>query len=144
MILVIICFYIFSLPFLFISLPCLHAETSLGSRGGGDGHMNNGVFLRFGFDDSKSWENFNYSQRQGNEEARWVCCIYTAHVMLVSLWCIHTIGTTGVDGLIYISAWSSELLVSTIVGNSQAPWIVKRATDGLHVFIYMRLEFFFL
>lgn len=34
---------------------------------------------------------FNYSQEQSNEELRWVCCIYTALIMLVGLWCIHTI-----------------------------------------------------
>ena len=42
----------------YLSLPCLHAETSSGSRGGGGRHISNGVFLRFGFDDSKSWKNF--------------------------------------------------------------------------------------
>ena len=26
--------------------------------GSGDRHINKGVFLRFGFDDSKSWKNF--------------------------------------------------------------------------------------
>ena len=29
-----------------------------------------------------------------------------------------------------------------MVGNSQAPEIVKRATDGLHVFVYMYLSSF--
>ena len=29
------------------------------------------------------------------------------------------------------------------MGNSQAPKTVKRATDGLHVFIYMRFDSFF-
>ena len=42
-----------------LSLQCLHADASSWSRGGGDRHMDNSVFLRFGFDDSKSWENFN-------------------------------------------------------------------------------------
>ena len=27
-------------------------------KGGGDRHINNGVFLRFGFDGLKSWKNF--------------------------------------------------------------------------------------
>ena len=26
---------------------------------------------------------------------RWVCCIYTAHIMPVSLWCTHTVGLMG-------------------------------------------------
>ena len=50
--------YIFSITFLFILLQSLHADTSTEVKGGGDRHINNGVFLRFGFDCSKSWENF--------------------------------------------------------------------------------------
>ena len=46
-------FLSYLLAFLYksLSLHCLHAETSSWSRGGGDGHIDNGVFLRFGFDD---------------------------------------------------------------------------------------------
>ena len=59
--------------------------------------LSNSVFLRFGFDDFKVLRKLlNHCQEQSNEEARWVCCIYTAHVMLVSLWCIRTIGATSV------------------------------------------------
>ena len=56
---------LYSLGFLYkcLSLQCLHAEASLWSRGGGDGHISNGVFLRFGFDCSKSWENFQTMSR---------------------------------------------------------------------------------
>ena len=43
--------YIFSITFLFILLQSLHADTSSEVKGGGDRHINNGVFLRFGFDD---------------------------------------------------------------------------------------------
>ena len=38
----------------YLSLPCLHADASSGSRGGGGRHISNGVFLRFGFDRLKS------------------------------------------------------------------------------------------
>ena len=39
--------------------PRLHHEV----KGGGDRHISNGVFLRFGFDCSKSWENFQTMSR---------------------------------------------------------------------------------
>ena len=43
-------------------------------RGGGDGHINNGVFIRVGFDDSKSWKNFQIVVKdKATEDARWVC-----------------------------------------------------------------------
>ena len=37
-----------------LSLRGLHADASFSKQGGGDRHISNGVFLRFGFDSSKS------------------------------------------------------------------------------------------
>ena len=125
-------------------LQSLHAEASSRSRGGGDGHIDNSVFLRFGFDGLKSWENFNRSQEQSNKELRWVCCIYTTLIMLVSLWCIRTIGITSIGDDIFVSAWSSELLVSTTMGNSQAPGPWSERWVGFTFFIYMTHVIFLL
>ena len=59
----------------FLFLQSLHTSASNNrSEGiGWDRHINNGVFLRFGFDYLEVLRKFHLCQEQSNEDARWVC-----------------------------------------------------------------------
>ena len=83
---------------------------------------------------------FNQCQEQSNEEARWVCCIYTSPVMLVSLWCIRTVGITGVKGVIY--PYRREVRSCSFQQHGQFSGALdSEASDGwASRFVYMRLD----
>ena len=117
--------------------PTLRLEV----MGGGDRHINNGVSYALVLTIRSPGKTIKQCQEQSNEEARWVCCIYTAHVMLVSLWCIRTIGITGVLGLIY--SYRREVRSCSF----RQWWAILRRLElwserrmGFTFFVYMRLD----
>ena len=64
--------------------------------------------------------------------------------MLVSLWCILTIGLTGIWGVIYLIGVEFGVARFDIDGHiSGRPRVVKRVTDGLHVLYLYALGFLF-
>ena len=68
---------LFAFFYKYLSLQSLHAETSLGSRGGGDGHISNSVFLRFGFDDFEVLRKF---QNDVKDKATKKCVGYVVSI----------------------------------------------------------------
>ena len=67
-------------------------------KGGGDRHISNGVFLRFGFDCSKSWKNFqtNVKNKATETHVGYVISRPTLHLSANGV--SYTIGGLGVIG----------------------------------------------
>ena len=55
----------------------------------GDRHMNNGVFLRFGFDCSKSWKNFNVVKNKATKNGVGYVVSILPEVCLLSYSVLH-------------------------------------------------------